>query len=58
MMQRAAMPETTRTAIRKEGDRVARAALARERTPATKPLALLAPANAIAIAIAASGAAQ
>jgi len=59
MMQRAAMPEATRAAVRKEGERAARAALARERTPATKPLALLAPANANAIAIAiASGVAR
>ncbi len=52
MMQRAAMPETTRAAVRKEGERVARAALAHGRPTATKPLALLAPANANANAIA------
>jgi len=45
MMQRAAMPEPTRAAVRKEGDRVARAALAHERSPAAKPLAMNAARN-------------
>ena len=38
MMQKAAMPEATRSAVRKEADRVVRAAAARERAPAVRAI--------------------